>query len=220
MPGKLQIQPCAETPANRKHLKQVSYLWLRIPRRPAPHVSQGVFRHTNLPQRSLDTDNCCVKSNTCGRLFSTGTSPCARYAAWAFRIQGIEACSSHEVFQQQSVSDGQMALLEVSCGIGPPGADPLLMEATELGMLPGSGDLGDVLSAARIEEHEKTGRLIGVCEDPIDRCPWVIHQGLPVDTRDRARAMALLPASTFAPGWHLRDARRSTPMRLSRKPLQ
>jgi len=123
-----------------------------------------------------------------GKLSSTFGSHCAHYAAWAFRIWGIEARSPYEVLQGKSISDGQMALLEVCGQIGPMGAEPLLMEAIELGMSPESTYLADVLFAAQLEEYEQSGKLICVSEGPIDSPPWFLYQGLQFDAPGRVWA--------------------------------
>ncbi|MEP2983733.1 MAG: DUF3131 domain-containing protein [Sulfitobacter sp.] len=119
---------------------------------------------------------------------TTFKSHCAHYAAWAFRTWGIEAKSPYEVFQGQSPSDGQMALLEVCGRIGPLGAEPLLMEALEFGMSPESAYIADVLFAAQLEEYAKTGNLVGVSETPINSPPWFIYQGLQLDAPGRVWA--------------------------------
>lgn len=120
-----------------------------------------------------------------GELASTFRSHCAHYAAWAFRTWGIDVRSPYEVMRGKSQPDGQMAVLEVGGHIGPMGAEPLLMEALELGMSPESAYLADVLFAAQLEEHDETGRLICVSEGPINRPPWFLYQGLQFDAPGR-----------------------------------
>jgi hypothetical protein len=123
-----------------------------------------------------------------GKLASTFRSHCAHYAAWAFRTWGIEVRSPYEVFQGKSTSDGQMALLEVCGDIGPMGAEPLLLEALELGMSQESAYLAEVLFAAQLEEYEHSGKLTCVSEGPIDRSPWFTYQGLQFDAPGRVWA--------------------------------
>ena len=123
-----------------------------------------------------------------GELKSTFRSHCAHYAAWAFRTWGIEVRSPYEVFDDVSSADGRMALLEVGGHIGPMGAEPLLLEAIELGMSAESAYLADVLFAAQLEEYDATGRLTCVSEGPIDRAPWFTYQGLQFDAPDRVWA--------------------------------
>ena len=60
----------------------------------------------------------------------------------------------------------------------PLGAEPLLLEALELGMSEESAFLADVLHVAQVEEFEATGELIAVSEMPIRREPWFIYLGL------------------------------------------
>ena len=123
-----------------------------------------------------------------GKLESTFRSHCAHYAAWAFRTWGIEALSPYEVFDGNTEADGKMRLLEVGGNIGPMGAEPLLLEAIELGMSPESAYLADVLFAAQLEEYDETGKLTCVSEGPIDRAPWFTYQGLQFDAPGRVWA--------------------------------
>jgi hypothetical protein len=123
-----------------------------------------------------------------GEMETTFRSHCAHYAAWAFRTWGIEVKSPYEVFQGQSPSDGQMALLEVCGHIGPLGAEPLLMEALEFGISPESAYLADVLFAAQLEEYAETGQLVSVSETPINSPPWFLYQGLQFDAPGRVWA--------------------------------
>jgi hypothetical protein len=123
-----------------------------------------------------------------GKLVSTYKSHCAHYAAWAFRIWGIECVSPYETFLGRSTTDGEMALLEAAGKIGPLGAEPLLLEALELGMSAESAYLAEVLFAAQVEEYRKTGNLMCVSESPIDRDPWFVYSGLLLDAPGRAWA--------------------------------
>jgi hypothetical protein len=132
--------------------------------------------------------NGIIHSVESSNLVSTFESHCAHYAAWAFRLWGIEARSPYEVFQGRSKSDGQMALLEVGGRIGPMGAEPLLLEALELGMSPESAYLAEVLFAAQLEEFEQSGRMICVSEGPIDSPPWFLYQGLQFDAQGKVWA--------------------------------
>ncbi|MGJ5618190.1 DUF3131 domain-containing protein [Sulfitobacter sp. MF3-043] len=132
-----------------------------------------------------------------GELESTFRSHCAHYATWAFRTWGIEALSPYEVFVGNTVADGKMRLLEVAGNIGPMGAEPLLLEAIELGMSPESSYLADVLFAAQLEEYDQTGQFTCVSEGPLDRPPWFTYQGLQFDAPGRVWAtdtVAGLPA--------------------------
>ncbi|MEW9922132.1 DUF3131 domain-containing protein [Marimonas sp. MJW-29] len=130
-----------------------------------------------------------VHSVTDGELRSAYRSHSAHYAARAFRSWGIEVASPYEVFEGRSAYDDQMALLERVSWIGPIGAEPLLLEALELGMSKESAYLAEVLFAAQLEDHEETGRLIAVSEGPIDRAPWFTYQGLQMDAVRRTWAL-------------------------------
>jgi len=130
-----------------------------------------------------------VHSVTAGELHSVYRSHSAHYAARAFRKWGISAKSPYEVFDGQSAYDDQMALLEVASWIGPLGAEPLLLEAMELGMSPESAHLANVLFAAQLEDHDETDRLIAVSEGPLDHEPWFTYQGLQLDAAERTWAL-------------------------------
>jgi hypothetical protein len=121
-----------------------------------------------------------------GEMVSTYKSHCAHYAAWAFRLWGIECLSPYETFLGRAPADGEMALLEAAGNIGPLGAEPLLLEALELGMSPESAYLAEVLFAAQWEEYRETGKLMCVSESPIDRPPWFVYAGLQLDARGRS----------------------------------
>ena len=89
------------------------------------------------------------------------------------------------MFDGKSETDGRIALLEAGGHIGPMGAEPLLLEAIELGMSPESEYLADVLFAAQLEEYDETGNLTCVSEGPIDRAPWFTYQGIQFDAPGR-----------------------------------
>ena len=127
-----------------------------------------------------------IHSVTDQELISTYSSHCAHYAALAFRRWGLDAASPYETFDTRSSGDGEMVLLETVSRIGPLGAEPLLLEAMELGMSPESAYLADVLISALREEYEVSGRLLCVSETPIDRPPWFIYQGLELGSGPRS----------------------------------
>ncbi|UWQ83045.1 DUF3131 domain-containing protein [Leisingera caerulea] len=129
-----------------------------------------------------------IHSVTNGELKTSYVSHSAHYSALAFRRWGVSAKSPYEVFANRSAADGQMALLEAAAGIGPIGAEPLLLEAMELGMSQESAYLADVLFGAQLEDFRETGRLICVSEGPIDKAPWFLYQGLQLDAQERTWA--------------------------------
>ncbi|OED49601.1 twin-arginine translocation pathway signal, partial [Rhodobacteraceae bacterium (ex Bugula neritina AB1)] len=129
-----------------------------------------------------------IHSVTNGELETSYVSHSAHYSALAFRRWGIAARSPYEVFTSRSAADGQMALLEAAAKIGPFGAEPLLLEAMEMGMSKESAYLADVLFAAQLEDFRETGRLICVSEGPIDKSPWFLYQGLQLDAKKRTWA--------------------------------
>ncbi len=123
-----------------------------------------------------------------GELTSSYVSHSAHYSALAFRRWGLGVQSPYEVLKGTSETDDQTALLEAVAKIGPIGAEPLLLEAMEMGMSRESAYLADVLFSTQVEEFNETGRLICVSEGPIDRNPWFTYQGLQLDTEQRTWA--------------------------------
>lgn len=123
-----------------------------------------------------------------GELATSYVSHSGHYSALAFRRWGLAAKSPYEVFRGRSETDDQMALLEAVARIGPIGAEPLLLEAMEMGMSQESAYLADVLFTAQLEEYRETGQLTCVSEGPIDLKPWFTYQGLQLDTPKRTWA--------------------------------
>ena len=130
-----------------------------------------------------------MHSVTDGIMHSSYVSHSAHYSALAFRRWGLAVKSPYEVFAGRSVHDGQMALLEAVAKIGPIGAEPLLLEAMELGMSSESAHLADMLFTAQFEEFQETGRLVCGSEGPLDVEPWFTYQGLQLDAHKRTWAI-------------------------------
>ena len=152
-------------------------------------------RHTDLGDEiaalvaSWDLDQIVVDetiySVTDGALKSTFKSHCAHYAARAFGRWGLVASSPYRTLEDRPEADGRMALLEAVARIGPLGAEPLLLEALELGPSPESTWLAEVLHVAQVEEYEETGTLMAVSEMPIRREPWFVYLGLQLGREPR-----------------------------------
>lgn len=130
-----------------------------------------------------------VNSVIDGDMVSAYRSHSAHYSARAFRYWGLDVRSPYEVTEGLSDYDAQMALIEAASWIGPIGAEPLLLEAMELGMSKESAYLAEVLYAAQFEEFQDTGRFIAVSEGPIDLEPWFTYQGLQLDAKKRTWAL-------------------------------
>ncbi len=84
-------------------------------------------------------------------------------------------------------------------GLDPLGAEPLLLEAVEMGLSEPTALLADVLSFAQQRDHARTGTLYCVSEAPINREPWFSYQGLNVASpteRWVVNAASADPAST------------------------
>lgn len=118
--------------------------------------------------------------------FSAYGSHCAHYTALAARRWGFDIRSPYETFGTRAPGDGEMTLLAAAAEIGPLGAEPLLLEAVELGMSTESAYLADVLLTAQQEEFRASGRLLCVSESPLNRPPWFIYQGLAMGVGLRA----------------------------------
>lgn len=126
-----------------------------------------------------------IHSVVARELRSTFGSHCAHYSALAFRRWGLDVASPYETLEGRQSGDGEVAMLEAVARIGPLGAEPLLLEAMELGMSAESGYLAEVLFGALQEEYVENGRLLSVSETPIDRQPWFIYQGLELGSGPR-----------------------------------
>jgi hypothetical protein len=121
-----------------------------------------------------------VHSVVNGRFVDRFRSHCAHYTARAFRAWGIDAASPYEVMGEGPEADRNMRLLEALAGLDPLGAEPLLLEAVEMGLSEPTALLADVLSFAQQRDHARTGTLYCVSEAPINREPWFSYQGLNV----------------------------------------
>lgn len=121
-----------------------------------------------------------VHSVVDGRRVDRFRSHCSHYTARAFRERGIEAQSPYEVAGTAGTTDHDMRLLLALAGLGPLGAEPLLLEAVELGLSGPSRVLADILFAAQRQEHERSGTLVCMSEAPLNIEPWFTYQGLDV----------------------------------------
>lgn len=108
-------------------------------------------------------------------------SHCAHYAARALGLWGFDAGSPYDAMQGDSETDARMRLLYAVAGIGAFGAEPLLLEAVEMGFSRPSAWLADVLFTAQRRSFATDGRLVGVSETPLNRAPWFSAQGFAVD---------------------------------------
>ncbi|MDZ4093671.1 MAG: DUF3131 domain-containing protein [Paracoccaceae bacterium] len=139
-----------------------------------------------------------LNSITQGRLRPLFQSHCTHYAARAFGQWGIAARSPYEAGPKDSKTDARMRLLYEVAQIGAIGAEPLLLEAVELGFSAPSAYLADVLFAAQARSFAATGNLVCVSEGPMDRAPWFSYQGLRVDAdRDIWDVQPIDPAATY-----------------------
>ncbi len=119
-----------------------------------------------------------VHSVSGGRLEDRFGSHCAHYTARAFRDRGIAAHSPYDGTGEGPWTDRAMRLLESLSGFDPLGAEPLLLEALEMGPTDATDLLADVLYGVQRREYEATGTLYCLSEAPLNRAPWFTYQGL------------------------------------------
>jgi hypothetical protein len=119
-----------------------------------------------------------VHSVSGGRLVDRFGSHCAHYTARALRDRGVQALSPYEGTGEGPWTDRAMRLFESLSGLDPLGADPLLLEALEMGPTDATDLLADVLHGAQRREYEATGTLYCLSEAPLNRAPWFTYQGI------------------------------------------
>jgi hypothetical protein len=125
-------------------------------------------------------------------------SQCTHYATRAFGLWGIEARSPYDSTLEESKTDGRMRLLYRLAQFGAFGAEPLLLEAIELGFSEPSAYMADVLFLAQSRSFAANGILIAASEGPMDRPPWFTYQGLKVDAdRDFWDVQSIDSSATF-----------------------
>ncbi len=114
-----------------------------------------------------------------GQLRALTVSQCAHYTARAFAQFGYDAKSPLDIEMEPSEeADWKMRILTTVSEIGLLGAEPLLLEPTELGWSPQSRYLADILFCEQVHTYARTGDLICVSEGPINHSPWFTYQGL------------------------------------------
>ncbi|GKY88058.1 DUF3131 domain-containing protein [Sinisalibacter aestuarii] len=107
---------------------------------------------------------------------------CTSYIKHALGLWGYSVASQYDIYRDGTTeADAWMHLLTRVGEIGPFGAEPLLLEAVELGLDRPSQVLRDVLFAAQIARTGETGQLCAPSEGPMERPPWFTYQGLRVD---------------------------------------
>lgn len=138
-------------------------------------------------------------SITAGRRGDDYKSHCTHYISRAFGLWGVEMDSPYVVDTSGSRTDWQMRVLYSAAWIGAYGAEPLLLEATELGMSAPSELLADVLWSEQRRAWTADGQLYCVSEAPIDRPPWFVYSGLRLnDASDLWATKANNPDPAFA----------------------
>jgi len=129
-----------------------------------------------------------------GVMVDSSNSHCTDYIARSFALWDLRAVSEYDAYHRgETETDRRMHLLARIADIGPLGAEPMLMEALELGLDAPGRYLRDVLFAAQIAETEKSGRLMAPSEAPMERAPWFSYQGLRVEFQGDARWGVMVP---------------------------
>ena len=105
-------------------------------------------------------------------------SHCTHYSARAFGYWGISLASPYDVMVGQTLTDAQMRLLYQVESISSFGAEPLLLEAVEMGPSAPQAYLARVLFSAQVAEFEATDTLVAVSETALNREPWFVYEGL------------------------------------------
>ncbi len=129
---------------------------------------------------------------------------CSHYAGIGYRLWGIESDSPFKTPDGEGEFDQGIRLLNVVGNIGAAyGAEPILLEAVELGFSPESKILADVLYSAQLAEYRRSGDLVAVSETPLDREPWFTYQGLDVnDALDPWKVFSIADEARFkTPGF-------------------
>ncbi len=126
-----------------------------------------------------------VHSVTDGALTATNNSQCSHYLSIAFGRWGLDVKSPLDLAKDLSPTDQKVAVVEQASRLGILGAEPLLLEALELGMSQQSDILANVLFDAQLEEYRQSGTLTCMSESPIDRSPWFTYQGIQLDALGR-----------------------------------
>lgn len=116
-----------------------------------------------------------------GRWVDASLSHCPPYVHRAYTAWGLPIVSAYPPLTETDPGDGQIRLLYQAALLGHFGAEPILLEAVELGHSPQSRYLADVLFDAQLSWYERTGRIRCVSEVPLNFAPWFIYQGLRVD---------------------------------------
>lgn len=112
-----------------------------------------------------------------GRLIEIPDSNYINYVARGFGYWGIDVNSPYRVPDEYSAMDAQMYVIERASYFGPISAEPHVLEQVELGDTFATTTITDVLHTAQQIEYEKTGDLICVSENPLNRAPWFTYQG-------------------------------------------
>lgn len=133
-------------------------------------------------------------SVTSGRLEDTFRSQCSHYGARALGGWGIAAQSPYDLPPVETGTDGQMQVLSRAAWLGLLGAEPLLLEAVEMGLSAPSAVLADVLYSAQRRAHAQSGVFHAVSETVLDSPPWFAYHGLRIDDARNRWGMTVLQA--------------------------
>lgn len=105
------------------------------------------------------------------------SSSCTHYAARGYALWGLRAETPYDVHTARTDLDRQMGVLARAADIGPVGTEPHVLEELEFGYSPAARIIADVLYAAQLAEHRRSGKLVCVSEGPLRHEPWFSYQG-------------------------------------------
>jgi hypothetical protein len=122
-----------------------------------------------------------LNSLQAGALVPANNSQYAHYSTQCLALWGIKASSPFDGFTNPASTDQKLRLLEVIAGLGPYGAEPMLLEFLDCGPKPPSVYAAQTLFSEQLEAFRRDGQLICPSETPIDHSPWFTYQGLQLD---------------------------------------
>ena len=141
-----------------------------------------------------------LNSVTAGRIAPPPPSHCTPYVARALAAWGLAADPGLPWDSAEAGAARDMRLIYHAAGLGPLGAEPLLLEALEFRASPAGERLQRLLWDAQARAHAETGQIVCPTEGPMDRAPWFSYQGLDLTSLERPWSVATVEESTAFSG--------------------
>jgi hypothetical protein len=111
-----------------------------------------------------------------GRLQNFAINSYTHYTSEGFRLWGFAVDDVHEVDETKFGLEARAAFFAAVAKRGRVATEPNATQAIELGSTPSLNFICDMLLAAQIARHEKTGILTCASEGIIDQTPWFTYQ--------------------------------------------